>query len=102
MYLIQLLLPLCDNLNVRFSRETFDIVREELTHHFGGVTAFLRSPGEGFWRWTESAVSRDDVVIFEVMADQLDRAWWRQYRKDLEQRFRQAELVVRASTIERL
>jgi hypothetical protein len=89
-------------LNTKFPPETFDYVRRELTDRFGGVTAFLRSPGEGFWRIAENAVNRDDVVIFEVMADQLDRPWWAQYKHDLEQRFRQIELVVRASTIERL
>ena len=102
MYLVQLLLPLYDNANVRFPRETFDHVRQELTDRFGGVTAFLRSPGEGFWRIAENAINRDDVVIFEVMADQLDRPWWARYREDLERRFRQIELVIRASSIERL
>ena len=102
MHLIQLLLPLYDNSNARFPGETFDYVRQELTDRFGGVTAFLRSPGQGFWRESEGAVNRDDVVIFEVMADELDRQWWAEYRKELEQRFRQIELVVRASAIERL
>ena len=102
MYLVQLLLPMYDNANTRFPRETFDEVRQELTDHFGGVTAFLRSPGEGFWRIDESAINRDDIVIFEVMTEELDRRWWGRYREDLEQRFRQIELVVRASSIERL
>ena len=47
MYLVQLLLPLYDNANTRFPRETFDHVRQELTDRFGGVTAFLRSPEKG-------------------------------------------------------
>ena len=102
MYLVQLLLPLYDNANTRFPRETFDYVRQELTDRFGGVTAFLRSPGEGFWRIDETAVNRDDIVIFEVMTEELDRRWWGRYREDLEQRFRQIELLVRASSIERL
>lgn len=102
MHLIQLLLPLYDNSNVRFPREAFDHVRRELTDRFGGITAFLRSPGQGFWRESEGAVNRDDVVIFEVMAEELDRHWWAEYREELEERFRQIELVVRASAIERL
>ena len=102
MYLVQLLLPLYDNSNIRFGPQIFDHVRQELTDRFGGVTAFLRSPGEGFWRIAEHAINRDDVVIFEVMTDELDHPWWVQYRRDLEQRFRQIELVIRASSIERL
>jgi hypothetical protein len=101
-YLIQLLLPVCDNSNVAFPRQAFDQIRQELTERFGGVTTFVRSPGEGFWCQGEGRVNRDDIVIFEVMADQLERPWWRQYRIELEQRFSQAELVIRASPIERL
>jgi hypothetical protein len=42
------------------------------------------------------------VVVVEVMTDHLDRAWWDAYRRELEARFRQDELVVRAMQIERL
>jgi hypothetical protein len=102
MYLVQLLLPLYDNANNKFPRSAFDRVRKELTERFGGVTAFLRSPAEGFWKPNEATVSRDDVVVFEVMAKRLDHAWWARYREELEERFRQEELVVRASAIRRL
>ena len=39
---------------------------------------------------------RDDIVIFEVMTDTLDRGWWTAFRKHLEERFRQDTLIVRA------
>jgi hypothetical protein len=77
-------------------------VRFELTDKFGGVTAFLRSPAEGLWVEQHGAVSHDDVVIYEVMTQALDREWWSRYRAELEARFRQEELVVRASVTERL
>jgi len=102
MYLIQLLLPLYDNSKNPFPRDAFDRVGEELTQQFGGVTAFLRSPAEGFWEGSQGKLNRDDVVIFEVMAEELDRSWWMNYRQELEQRFRQEELIVRASETERL
>jgi hypothetical protein len=101
-YLIQLLLPLRDNANVPFHRQMYDVIRRELTDRFGGVTAFLRSPAKGFWQKDDGAINQDDVVIVEVMADELDRPWWRDYREELERRFRQEELVVRASELERL
>jgi hypothetical protein len=102
MHLVQLLLPLYDNANQPFPRQVFDRVRKELTEDFGGVTAFLRSPAEGFWQEEEGRLHRDDVVIFEVMTEALDRDWWARYREDLTERFRQKELVVRASAAERL
>jgi hypothetical protein len=77
-------------------------VRRELTARFGGVTAFLRSPAEGRWKDSEGEVARDDVVIYEVMVEELERDWWPRYRAELARRFRQDELLVRASVVEQL
>jgi len=93
MFLVEILLPLYDNEGRRFGAGDFDRVRDELAARFGGVTAFRRAPGEE---------GRDRVVVFEVMAEDLDRAWWRGYREDLERRFRQEKMVVRASEFEEL
>ena len=102
MNLIQLLLPLYDNNKEPFSPEEFDHVRDELAKRFGGITAFRRSPAEGVWREGQGDVSRDEVVIFEVMTEQLNREWWSGYRKELEKRFRQEQLIIRATQVEQL
>lgn len=102
MHLIQLLLPVYDNRGQAFPKALFDTVRSELTDRFGGVTAFVRSPAVGAWEDERGAVQRDDVLLFEVMADTLDRAWWATYRDTLQARFRQDEVLVRASAVERL
>ena len=102
MNLIQLLLPLHDNDKRLFSRDEFDRVSDELAKRFGGITAFRRSPAEGVWREGQEDVSRDEVVIFEVMTERLNRKWWSGYRKELEKRFRQEELVIRATQVELL
>ncbi|HEV2131580.1 MAG TPA: hypothetical protein VGR27_10785 [Longimicrobiaceae bacterium] len=102
MHLIQLLLPLFDNEGNRLDHAAFDEVQAELTERFGGVTAYLRSPARGAWKEDGGEVARDEIVIFEVMADPLDREWWHGYRERLERRFRQEELVVRALGAERL
>lgn len=102
MYLIQLLLPLRDNNKQAFPRADFDLVRQELTQQCGGVTAFQHSPAVGLWKEGDDDVSRDEVIMFEVMADELDEQWWAAYRNTLERRFRQEELVVRAIKITKL
>jgi hypothetical protein len=96
MYLIQLLLPLRDNDGKPFPRDEFERVRFELTERHGGVTAYLRSPASGVWKDVEGAVAQDEVVMVEVIVETLDRAWWTLYRLELEKRFRQQELMVRA------
>ena len=96
MYLVEILLPLYDNEGRGFGAEAFNRLRDELAERFGGVTTFRRSPAEGVWA-EGGEVSRDEVIIFEVMADALDRAWWGEYRAGLERRFRQKKIVVRAT-----
>jgi hypothetical protein len=102
MHIVELLLPLRDNEGNEFPRATLDAVRHELTERFGGVTAHLRAPAAGAWKDDDGDVDHDDVVIVEVMAKELDRAWWADYRRALEERFRQDEIVIRATEIERL
>lgn len=102
MHLVQILLPLFDNDGRRFAPERFERVRAELTEAFGGLTAYRRAPAEGLWKNDSGEVACDAVVIVEVMADQLDRAWWRRYGETLARRFAQQELVIRATAFERL
>jgi hypothetical protein len=47
-------------------------------------------------------VKRDDIVVVEVMVDALDRTWSKDYRRELEQLFRQDEIVLRAQRYEPL
>lgn len=97
MHLIQILLPLRDNDGWPFPPGLHAAVRRELAERFGGLTAYSRAPAEGLWEGDAGAsAGRDDIVVLEVMAEQLDAAWWRSYREDLERRFRQESVVVRA------
>lgn len=102
MHLVQLFLPQYDNAGQRFPRSHFDAVRAELTDRFGGVTAFVRSPAVGAWEDDQGTVQKDDVILFEVMAEALDPAWWATYREGLQRRFRQDEVLIRAMAVERL
>jgi hypothetical protein len=103
MHLIQILLPLYDSAGLAFPQPMFRAVREELVDRFGGLTAYTRAPAKGLWKEDDAApVAKDDIVVYEVMADDLDRGWWKAYRQDLEQRFAQDALVVRAQPVELL
>jgi hypothetical protein len=101
-FLVEFFLPVVDNDGASFAQAEFARVRRELTERFGGVTAFTRSPAAGRWADDTGQIQRDELVRFEVMTETLDRDWWREYRAQLEQRFRQQEILIRASSFERL
>ena len=101
MHLVQLLLPLYDNHGRRLDAGLFAQVRDELVERFGGLTAYTRAPASGVWEEADGDTVHDDIVIYEVMVETLDDAWWRDFRARTEQRFGQDELVVRAHAIVR-
>jgi hypothetical protein len=101
MHLVQLLLPLYGQDGARLPGDLFGSVRTELVGRFGGLTAYSRAPAKGLWA-DEQEVEHDDIVVYEVMVESLDRAWWARYREELTGRFRQKELVVRALPTEAL
>lgn len=93
MHLIEILLPITDG----FRREAAALEGRLITK-FGGVTAFTRSPGEGLWD-SGSSVVRDEIIVLEVMAQELDRAWWSDLRADLETRLRENKIVIRVHSV---
>jgi hypothetical protein len=97
-HLVQLLLPAFDDRGSRFDERKFKEVSAELTRKFGGTTSFLRSPAEGLWA-EAGHVAKDQIIVIETMVDTFDEGWWKHYQTDLEKRFRQREIIVRALAI---
>lgn len=93
MYLARFYLPLHDNQGVPFPKQKLRGVEAELSRRFGGVTAHLQSPASGLWH-DGRKTHADDVVIFEVIACDADRAWWLAYRKKLARSFRQKRILL--------
>jgi hypothetical protein len=102
MYLIELFLPLSDNDNQRFPRSHYEAVEQELTTRFGGITSYPRAPASGLWQSSPGEVQHDDLIVYEVMTETLDDAWWASYRRRVEQTFRQEKLLVRAQQVDLL
>lgn len=103
MHLVQIFISVFDNEGRRFPQDAFEAVRKRLTERFGGVTAFVQSPAMGLWKDRESGkTERDDMILVEVMVETLDRDWWAAYRTELEQVFRQDEILVRAIACQRV
>jgi hypothetical protein len=58
-HLMQILLPVYDNVGQRFSTDYYNQVR--LADMFGGLTAYTRAPAEGLWD-SGSAVKREILL----------------------------------------
>jgi hypothetical protein len=101
MFLVEILLPLRDEKAQAFPAELYESLAQLLTERFGGVTSFARSPAEGRWK-QGGATARDDIVVIEVMAEQIERPWWAALRRKLMREFRQEDVVIRAHAAERL
>ncbi|HUP98422.1 MAG TPA: hypothetical protein VM073_10785 [Usitatibacter sp.] len=102
MHIVQLLVPVFDNTGERFPRRHYDLLVQELTQRFGGLTAYVRAPAAGLWQEGDGQTRRDDIVVYEVMVESLEPEWWAKYRRELERRFAQDEMVVRAQEVRRL
>jgi hypothetical protein len=102
MHVIEILLPLQRSDGSPQPEGVFGDARRELVDKFGGLTAFNRAPAEGLWEREEGEVERDSIVVFEVMAEELDRGWWSHFRARLEQMFDQEQIVIRAAQSEQL
>ncbi|RFB85447.1 hypothetical protein B5K08_25835 [Rhizobium leguminosarum bv. trifolii] len=96
-HLIEILLPLPKS----DAHSEFDALRSELTDKFGGATLYMNAPAQGLWSEGDT-VEEDRIIVIEVMVDDLDRKWWASYREALEIRFKQEEIVVRSTAIDRL
>ncbi|MEI7600163.1 MAG: hypothetical protein WCJ41_12705 [Aestuariivirga sp.] len=99
MHLVRFYLPLHDNTGEAFPAQMLADVSAELSGRFGGVTAHLLSPASGLWR-DGGDMHADDVVIFEVFTQKVDRGWWTAYRERLAEDFRQKSILMLLQPVE--
>jgi len=98
---VEIFLPLRRGDGRPVERAELDTIKRQLADRHGGATAYLQSPAEGLWA-EDGRREEDRIVVIEVMTDRLDTAEWAGLKADLERRFQQDEIVVRAQAIQRL
>lgn len=98
--LFQILLPLYDNEGEPFSNDLYKAIKVELTERFGGLTAYSRSPASGLWKNGEDEVTVDKVIVYEVIADDVEKKFWKSFKEILKAQFKQEDIVIRCTNIE--
>lgn len=102
MQLFQIFLPLYDNEKETFNKSLYDDLRSRLKDQFGGVTFYRHAPAEGLWEDAAGKTNYDELIIAEIMVDQADKEWWREFKQWLEQLFEQQEILIRIIKFEKL
>jgi hypothetical protein len=46
--------------------------------------------------------SPDDIAVIEIMTETIDRGWWADFRRRVEQEFDQEEIMIRCHKTEQL
>lgn len=98
--LFQILLPLYDNEGELFSNEMYKSIRLELTERFGGLTAYSRAPATGLWKDGDEELSVDKLLVYEVIADEFEKKFWKSFKEILKAQFKQEEIIIRYIDIE--
>jgi hypothetical protein len=98
-HLIEIFLPLNSNEGAPQPQEEFRRVREQLVERWGGVTAFTRTPAKGVSMQNGNERADDEIIVYEVMVKRVDKLWWLSYKRDLETRFHQQEILIRATAV---
>lgn len=96
MFAIELFLPLNRGDGTAIPQAEIETVISVLAECFGGATALTRSPAQGLWK-NGGKVVEDRIIIVEVMVDDIDEAWWQDYRAGLEKQLQQEQIVIRAT-----
>jgi hypothetical protein len=99
MHIIQILLPLQDNNGDSYPTDYYTQLAAELTDKYGGLTAYTRSPATGLWKEAPNKTVKDDIVIFEVMAENFNEGVLKLLKEGLEKKFAQREILIRGFEI---
>jgi len=101
MHVVEIFVPTTFGTGGQIPKALLELLKQELTDEFGGVTAYTRSPAEGLWKSGDN-VERDVVLILEVMTGSIDKPWWKAFRQRTEAVLRQQEILIRASRVTRI
>lgn len=98
--LFQILLPIYDNEGQPLPDEMYKSIKLKLTERFGGLTAYSRAPATGLWKDGDKELNVDKVIIYEVIADEYDKKFWKSFKEILKAQFKQKDMIIRCTAIE--
>lgn len=101
MNVIEVFLPLDRGNGMPVEGEQIEAIVKGLADRFGGATAFTREPADGLWK-RSSTIEHDRIIIVELMVNDVDETWWKNYRARLQKEFEQDEILIRVTACSRI
>ena len=98
---VQLFIPLQDDKGKPFPQKYFNELGSELKDNFGGLTVYSRAPATGQWKQDGQTIT-DELLVYEVLLSNPDKKYWTKLKARLEKIFRQEELLVLLTKIQKL
>jgi inorganic pyrophosphatase len=99
---IQLFIPIRDENGKPFPQKYFSGLNTELRETFGGFTVYSRSPATGKWKQDGEKTVTDELIVYEVLLSNPDRNYWTSLKERLERQFKQHELLVLVTKVQKL
>ncbi len=90
-----MLLPIKDENGGLFPEHYFTDLRDALAIKFGGITIYSRSPVKGLWKESGSSLVADEMIIYEIMMQDVDLAYWKAQKLRLQKLLHQDEIMMR-------
>lgn len=76
MHLIQIFFSVFNPQKLLFPSHFYKKLSKNLTEKLGGLTSYFRSPAEGLWKEDGNKTVKDDIIIYEIVVETVDIAWW--------------------------
>ncbi|MHA4896281.1 inorganic diphosphatase [Pedobacter sp. PWIIR3] len=100
--LIQLQVPVYDVEGKRFPKRHFTQLHQQLTDKFGGLTVYSRSIANGFGNQDEGPTVKEKILVYEVMAENVELDFWKKLKASLMKKFEQDDLMMSSVKVSRI
>jgi hypothetical protein len=97
--LIELFLPVYDQLGNAFAHKHYTAVRKKLEEKFVHVTSYSRVPATVMSDHGKENLPAQAFIVYEIMAADLDSTFWSKYKTTLVKTFGQDDVMIRCTAI---
>ncbi|MFD0941497.1 inorganic diphosphatase [Pedobacter boryungensis] len=96
---IELFIPVYNKKGKPFPKKYYTNLHQKLTDKFGGLTMYSRVPVIGFWKENTANTVKENIIVYEVLATEIDDKFWSKLKKWILKTFAQEEIIIHISSV---